>query len=54
MASGNCDCVNCGAPNAPTRSQLPYKAMSMVCDTCWPAIAAELDEASAVDQEMVA
>ena len=54
MASGNCDCVNCGAPNAPTRPQLPYKAMSMVCDTCWPAIAAELDQASAVDQEMVA
>lgn len=54
MASGNCDCVKCGAPNAPMRPQLPYKAMSMVCDTCWPAIAAELDEASALDQEMVA
>ncbi len=54
LAIGHCNCVNCGEPNAPMRPQLPYKAMSMVCDHCWPAIAAELDQASDVDQEMVA
>lgn len=54
LASGSCKCVGCGEPDAPMRPQLPFKAMSMVCDRCWPAIAAELDEAGAVDQERVA
>jgi len=53
-AGGSCNCVSCGEPNAPIRPRLPFKAMSMVCDHCWPAIEAELDEASAVDQELVA
>lgn len=51
LAAGNCDCVKCGAPNAPLRPQLPFEAMSMVCDTCWPAVA---DELGVFDQEMVA
>lgn len=54
LAGGSCNCVSCGEPNAPVRPQLPYKAMSMVCDRCWPAIAAELAESSAIDEERVA
>lgn len=44
LAIGNCDCVVCGSHRATERPQLPLK--SMVCDQCWPVIAAELDEAS--------
>lgn len=43
------DCVVCGAPHAPVRPQLPLRAMSMVCDKCWPAISAELTEAGGSD-----
>lgn len=45
------DCVVCGAPHAPVRPQLPLRAMSMVCDKCWPAISAELTEAGGSDYE---
>lgn len=54
LAIGNCDCVVCGAPNAPQRPQLPLKAKSMVCDQCWPVIAAELAQASDIDEGMLA
>ncbi|QFS94553.1 hypothetical protein FIV07_27660 (plasmid) [Mycobacterium sp. THAF192] len=46
LAIGNCNCAVCGAPNAIERPQLPLKAMSTVCDQCWPVIAAELTLAS--------
>lgn len=54
LAIGNCDCAVCGAPNAPERPQLPLKAKSMVCDQCWPVIAAQLAEASDIDEGMLA
>ncbi|MBU8813912.1 hypothetical protein KL953_34170 [Mycolicibacterium goodii] len=54
LAIGKCDCIVCGAPNALERPQLPLRAMSTVCDQCWPVIAAELAEASAIDEEMLA
>lgn len=38
--SGGCACVVCGSPRATARLELPLK--SMVCDQCWPVIAAEL------------
>lgn len=46
LATGKCDCVVCGAADAPLRPQLPCREMSMVCDLCWPVIAAELGVAS--------
>ncbi|GAT00926.1 hypothetical protein [Mycolicibacterium fortuitum] len=54
LAIGKCDCIVCGAPNALVRPQLPLRAMSTVCDQCWPVIAAELAEASDIDEEMLA
>lgn len=54
LAIGKCDCVVCGAPNAVERPQLPLRAMSTVCDHCWPVIAAELAEASDIDEGMLA
>lgn len=50
LAIGKCDCVMCGSANAPQRPELPLRAMSRVCDQCWPAIAAELAEANAIDE----
>lgn len=41
-AIGKCECVVCAAPGAVERPQLPLR--SMVCDQCWPVIAAQLDE----------
>lgn len=38
--SGGCECVVCGSHRATMRPELPLK--SMVCDHCWPVIAAEL------------
>lgn len=49
LAIGNCDCVVCGSHSATQRPQLPLQ--SMVCDQCWPVIAAELDGASDLDEE---
>jgi hypothetical protein len=40
--SGGGSCVVCGSDRATERPQLPLKSMSMVCDRCWPHIAAEL------------
>jgi hypothetical protein len=40
LAIGGCECVVCGSRHAIPRPQLPLK--SMVCDQCWPVIAAEL------------
>lgn len=54
LAIGTCDCVVCGSPNAPQRPQLPLRAMSTVCDQCWPVIAAELAQASDIDEGMLA
>lgn len=48
------DCVVCGTPQAPSRPQLPLKAMSAVCDRCWPVIAADLAGTSEVDEGMPA
>ena len=42
--SGGCSCVVCGSDRGIHRPQLPLKAMSIVCDQCWPHIAAELAE----------
>lgn len=53
-ATEKCDCVVCGAPQAPSRPQLPLKALSAVCDRCWPVIAADLADSSAVDEGMPA
>ncbi len=53
-AIGRCDCAVCGAPNAPERPQLPFKAMSMVCDQCWPVIAAELAQAGDTEEAIPA
>ncbi|CAN3132279.1 Helix-turn-helix domain-containing protein [Mycobacterium sp. smrl_JER01] len=50
LAIGACDCVQCGAPNAVERPELPLKAMSMVCDKCWPEIASELGLASEAER----
>ena len=52
LAIGNCDCTVCGSRRATERPQLPLK--SMVCDQCWPVIAAELAEDSDIDEEMLA
>ncbi|OOK65197.1 hypothetical protein BZL29_7704 [Mycobacterium kansasii] len=38
--SGGCQCMVCGSHRATMRPELPLK--SMVCDQCWPVIAAEL------------
>lgn len=38
--SGGCQCMLCGSHRATMRPELPLK--SMVCDQCWPVIAAEL------------
>lgn len=54
LAIDRCDCVVCGSPNAVQRPQLPLRAMSTVCDQCWPVIAAELAQASDIDEEMLA
>jgi hypothetical protein len=40
LAIGGCDCVVCGSRQAIPRAQLPLK--SMVCEQCWPVIAADL------------
>jgi len=40
LAIGGCDCVVCGSRQAIARAQLPLK--SMVCEQCWPVIAADL------------
>lgn len=52
LAIGNCDCVVCGSHSAIRRPQLPLQ--SMVCDQCWPVIAAELDGASDLEERMPA
>lgn len=52
LAIGNCDCVVCGSHSATQRPQLPLQ--SMVCDHCWPVIAAELDGASDLEERMPA
>lgn len=52
LAIGNCDCVVCGSHSAIRRPQLPLQ--SMVCDQCWPVIAAELDAASDLEERMPA
>ncbi len=52
LAIGNCDCVVCGSHSATRRPQLPLQ--SMVCDQCWPVIAAELDGASDLEEWMPA
>lgn len=50
LAIGTCNCVKCGAPDAPERAQLPLKALSTVCDQCWPVVAAELAQASDLEE----
>lgn len=52
LAIGKCDCVVCGSDGATEREQLPLK--SMVCDHCWPVVAAELDGASDLEEAMMA
>jgi hypothetical protein len=53
LAIGDCDCVVCGSRQATARPQLPLK--SMVCDQCWPVIAADLaTPAAAQDPEVAA
>lgn len=47
LAIAGCDCVVCGSRQASPRSQLPLK--SMVCEQCWPVIAAELNDGSTAD-----
>ena len=42
--SGGCSCVVCGSDRGIHRPELPLKAMSIVCERCWPHIAAELAE----------
>ena len=42
LAIGKCECIVCAAPHAVARPQLPLS--SMVCEHCWPVIAAELDD----------
>jgi hypothetical protein len=44
---GGCECVVCGSHRATARPQLPLT--SMVCDQCWPVIAAELRDDTAAD-----
>lgn len=51
FAIGGCGCAMCGSPRGIERPELPLKAMSVVCDKCWPAIAAELTQASDPGQE---
>jgi hypothetical protein len=52
LAISDCECVVCGSHRAAERPQLPLR--SMVCDQCWPVIAAELDGASDIDEGIVA
>jgi hypothetical protein len=40
LAIGDVDCLVCGGRHATARPELPL--MSMVCDHCWPVIAADL------------
>lgn len=54
LAIGGCACAVCGSGNAVERPQLPLKEASMVCDQCWPVIAAELAVASDIDEGMLA
>ncbi|MET0993475.1 MAG: hypothetical protein ABWY20_05025 [Mycobacterium sp.] len=53
LAIGGCQCVVCGSRRATPRPQLPLK--SMVCEQCWPVIAAELcgDERAADDELLI-
>ena len=53
LAIGGCQCAVCGSRRATPRPQLPLK--SMVCDQCWPVIAAELrcDERAADDELLI-
>lgn len=50
--NAGCDCLVCGAQQATMRPQLPLKPM--VCDRCWPLIAAELADSHTDDREGVA
>ena len=54
LAIGGCDCVVCGSRPGTVRAELPLK--SMVCDQCWPHIAAELatDTSAEVDERIPA
>lgn len=54
LAIGGCGCAVCGSGTAVERPQLPLKEASMVCDQCWPVIAAELAESSDIDEGMLA
>ncbi len=47
--SGGCNCVVCGSRSGSPRTQLPLK--SMVCDRCWPHIAANLAGDSGADTD---
>lgn len=49
--SGGSDCVVCGSHRATMRPQLPLK--SVVCDQCWPVIAAELSDGQYDDESEV-
>ncbi|MEE3755236.1 hypothetical protein [Mycobacterium intracellulare] len=49
--NGGCKCLVCGSHRATARLELPLK--SMVCDQCWPMIAAELASGD-TDSEWVA
>lgn len=51
MAIAPCACVQCGAADAVERPELPLKSMSMVCEQCWPAIAADLALTSQLGQK---
>ena len=52
LAIGGCDCVVCGSrPRLRRAPELPLK--SMVCDQCWPHIAAELAEERADVDEAI-
>ncbi len=46
----DCECLVCGGTQATARPQLPLK--SMVCDQCWPVIAAELNQASDIEETL--
>lgn len=50
--NAGCDCLVCGAQQATMRPQLPLKPM--VCDHCWPVIAADLANSHTDDHEGVA
>lgn len=50
--SDGCNCVVCGSQRATMRPQLPLK--SMVCEQCWPLIAAELGAETLVAQQVPA